>query len=185
MHRPLPLLLLIASLAVAGCDGTLTYGQRLAGEWVGRPETASERTVREWPTRAIDPDDPEIAEAAAAAPATDLEAFAGVAVRMKFSESGEAEMSLVGDVPLKGLWSVTPLEGRRGILEIETLADDDGLGAVRRRFEVEFLREGEGFVLREQGADRRFGRLLFQRPGAATVAATKDKPKPTAERDSP
>lgn len=172
--------LLLVALVATGCDGPATVAQRLTGEWVGRPESAAERTVREWPTRKADPDNPEIAEAAAAAPPTDLEAFPDVRVQMRLDASGAAELSLAGGDPLTGQWVVTPIEGRRAVLEIAVVKDpnkgnaeddnspegaDPGDALKSRRFDVELLADGKGFVLREQGADRRFGRLIFRHPG--------------------
>lgn len=171
MRRParcrLTLLAAIAALA-AGCGAPLTVAQQLAGDWVGRPESAAERTVREWPTRAKNPDDPEIARAAAEAPATDLERLADVQVRLRLGERGKTRLELDGQPELTGSWKLVLAEGRRAVIDL-TVAPGDGPEQTRR-FEVEMLAEGEGFVLREQGADRQFGRLLFERPDAADPA---------------
>lgn len=168
LRRILPLL--AAALAV-GCDAPLTVSQKLEGDWVGRPESAAERTVREWPTLSLNPDDPEIAAAAAEAPPTDLESFETVRVEMRLGPTHEARLSLAGAEPLEGKWSVSAAEGRRAVLEISVKRGADGEGTLEsRRFDVEVLKQGEGFVLREQGADRRFGRLLFRRPGAEATA---------------
>ncbi|QDV80350.1 hypothetical protein [Botrimarina mediterranea] len=188
MNRPalpplLPRLLpLVSAVLFMGCDTPLSLSQRLDGRWVGRPESAAERTVREWPTRESDPDDPAIAEAAAETPPTDLEAFDSVRVELELDDSGAARMSLAGGEPLVGEWQLSSIEGRRGVLEISVERGEvDGKQTFEtRRYDVEALRpvDGEGFVLREQNADRRFGRLLFRRPGdegpaagAATAAA--------------
>lgn len=148
---------------MAGCDGPTSLAQRLKGEWIGRPETIAERTVREWPTGPVDEDDSLLVEALADALPTDLEAAPDAQVQMRLDEAGEAELSLGGASPVKGQWVVTPIDGRRGMLEI-TPETADG-AAQRRRFDVEFLPKGTAFVLREQGADGRFGRLLFERSG--------------------
>lgn len=162
------------ALGLAGCDGALSISQRLAGEWVGRPETIAERTLREWPGRLVDDtiDDqhPEVAAAIAEAPPTDLELYAPeVEVTLELREDGVARMAMAGEQPLEGRWSLTPVEGRRAQLEIQVpkppAAEGEEAGSMRRRYEIVMLREGEGFVLREQGADRRYGRLIFERPG--------------------
>lgn len=161
--------LLLTVAGLVGCDGPATFSQRLTGEWVGRPESAYERVVREWPTRDLDPDNPEIAAAAAAAPPADLEAFSDVRVEIKFEESGTVTMSLNGEASLTGEWAVTPLEGRRAMLELavqrESTGQQPNATTESRRFDLQWLPEGGAFVLREQASDRRFGRLIFLRPG--------------------
>jgi hypothetical protein len=177
MNRPsLPRLLsLFAAVFLLGCDAPLSLSQQLDGAWVGRPESAAERTIREWPTRESDPDDPEIAEAAAATPPTDLESFSSVRVELELDDTGKARLTLAGDKPLVGEWSLPSVEGRRGVLEIrvERGVVDGEQTFETRRFDIETLKpiDGEGFVLREQNADRQFGRLLFRRPGDETPAA--------------
>ncbi|QDT70311.1 hypothetical protein MalM25_32570 [Planctomycetes bacterium MalM25] len=175
------------ALGLAGCDGTQSISQRLAGEWVGRPETIAERTLREWPGRlvddTIDAQHPEVAAAIAKAPPTDLEQYAPeVEVTLELLEDGAARMAMAGEEALEGRWSLTPVEGRRAQLEIQITKPAAGEGgeaeSLRRRFEIVLLREGEGFVLREQGADQRYGRLLFLRPGGHRPGGA---PKPDAE----
>ena len=133
--------------------------QRLVGEWVGRAETAEERILREWPVSDPDPEDPELVAALADAPTTDLELADPVAVVMKLEELGGASFALGDGEPLTGRWIVTPLDARRAQLDL--VADRDDETSERRRYDLEFLKTGEGFVLREAGSDRRFGRLLF------------------------
>jgi hypothetical protein len=177
MNRPAlqRLLPFVFAALLLGCDTPLSLSQQLDGAWVGRPESAAERTVREWPTREADPDDPEIAEAAAATPPTDLESFSRVRVELELNDSGQAKLTLAGDKPLVGEWALSSVEGRRGVLEIRVERGEvDGEQTFEtRRFDIEALKpiDGEGFVLREQNADRRYGRLLFRRPGDETPAA--------------
>lgn len=176
--RPLLALLL---LPLAGCDGAVTVNQRLAREWVGRPETAAERVLREWPGRRgadgkIDPDNPEVVRAVEEAPKTDLEGASPVVVAMRLDELGGAELTLAGEKPLEATWSVSTVEGRRAQLEIVV---EEEAGSTRRRFEIEFLRQGEGFVLQESGSDPRFGRLLFKPKG--TPASEPPLPPSPAE----
>jgi hypothetical protein len=177
MNRP-PLRRLLTALCIAalnGCDAPQSLSQQISGDWVGRPESAAERIVREWPTRELNPDDPEIAKTAAATPPTDLESFDSVRVELSLDDSGAARLSFGGSPsqtegpPLVGRWSLSSAEGRRAVLEIGVQRGEvDGeMTFETRRFDIEVLRpvDGEGFVLREQNADRRFGRLIFRRPG--------------------
>lgn len=166
---------------VSGCEGPQSISQRVLGEWVGRPETIAERTLREWPGRliddAIDAENPDVAAAIAKAPRTDLELDAPDArVTLDLRERGAVRMAMTGQEPIEGRWSLTPVVGRRGLLEIQAttaaVEDADADEARRRVYEIEMLREGDGFVLREQGADRRYGRLLFERAGGAAAPAS-------------
>lgn len=166
-------------VGVVGCEGPQSISQRLVGEWSGRPETIAERTLREWPGRLVDDtinaEHPEVAAAIAKAPPTDLELYAAEArITLKLQEDGAVVMTMAGKDPLEGKWILTPVEGRRAQLEIlvgqPAAAEGEASDAVRRRYELEMLRDGDGFVLREQGADRRYGRLIFQRPGGAPAS---------------
>lgn len=189
-HLFLPLVWVgLLALLANGCGGALTMSQRLAGEWVGRPETVVDRTVREWPGRAggeqVSAETPEVAEAISKAPVSDLEATAPeVVIQMKLGELGKATLSLDGEQPLTGRWSLTPLDGRRAQLEIEVEASSEApieeSKSVRRRFDLEFFKEGEAFTLREQSADRRFGRLVFRRSGDSGKPAEKPAEEPAA-----
>lgn len=118
----------------------------------------------------IDPSDPEVVAAIAAEPPTDLESAKDVRIRLSLGLVGQAEIALGGDTRT-GSWSVEPLDARRALLEIEVTANDQDASPERRRFDLEFLPGAESFVLRENGADGRFGRLLFTRPGAAEANA--------------
>lgn len=158
--------------AFAGCGGPITLAQQATGEWVGRPESARERIEREWPGGAPeDPaSDPEYAAALADAPTTDLENRSDVVIRMRLGVSGTAELSLDGDRMRRGRWSLEPLEGGRALLDLalEPEGAPSDAGEEPRRFELAFHDAGKRITLREQGADRRFGRLLFERVEAAT-----------------
>lgn len=183
MTRPRWIAAPLCLLLLAGCDGPMTVRQRLVGEWVGRPESRAQRVLREWPGSRgadgqVDPEDPEVVAAVEKAPATDLEAADAVAVQMQLRELGTAEMMLAGEPPLEGDWTLNAVEGRRAQLEIaiDVEGEEDPL---RRRFEIEFLLEGEGFVMHESGADPRFGRLLFSpKNGSPAAAAARKKPAP-------
>ena len=153
------LLLLTLITLLAGCDGALTPTGRLVGHWQGRPETAAERTEREWPSEGK-------ADKSATAPATDMEVFSDLRIDLQLDHSGKAQLSLDGESELSGNWTLTPGEGKRQLLEI-AVEDAEGIVTERRRFEIEMLKqeedEPERFVLRESGADPRFGRLIFER----------------------
>lgn len=173
-------LALLCLAALSGCEAPMSLSQQISGDWVGRPESAAERTIREWPTRELDPDDPEIAKAAAATPPTDLQSFDSLRVELSLDDSGAARLTFAGapsqakDPTLVGKWSLSSAEGHRAVLEIsvERGEVDGEMTFETRRFDVEVLRpaDGAGFVLREQNADRRFGRLLFRRPGDVSPA---------------
>ena len=155
--------IVLAAAGLVGCDGPLTLSQRLEGKWVGRPETATERVTREWPTGQPDADapaDPELERALRETPPTDLEAFGNVAVSMRLSLGGQAELTLGGGTQ-SGVWSVEAGEGARAVLDLAVSPSGGAEGRVRRRYVVDFVDTG-GFTLSEQGADRRFGRLLFE-----------------------
>lgn len=211
------LVVAIALVLAAGCDTKLTKSQRIVGEWVGRPETAAERVVREWPRATpdtlVDPDDQQVATAVADEPPTDLEEATGVRIAMRLTDDGKAQLSLRGDEPRRGTWELEPLDGRRAVLSIEVdkpepeppaegnppnAPDEDPTAsnknknasarpAERRRFDIEFLAPGPGFVLREAGADRRFGRLLFLPADSDAPDAPKVDPSEhvASERDAP
>ncbi|MEO1498623.1 MAG: hypothetical protein AAFV43_15880 [Planctomycetota bacterium] len=160
----------VLALLMVGCDGPLTFTQRLAGKWRGRPESALERIEREWPSANVPgkpklpPDPDEVADTAA----TVLEAASGVSIEMRLDVAGSAKLALEGSSTLEGEWRLVTAEGRRGVIEIEVDRDaDEDMPAERRRFRVVFVPPAEGqperFTLAEQGADPLFGRLLFER----------------------
>ncbi|MEN0111256.1 MAG: hypothetical protein AAF805_11095 [Planctomycetota bacterium] len=159
-----------AVAALAGCGGPLTLAQQVTGEWVGRPEPAHDRVAREWPGGPPDDpaNDPEYTAALDAAPTTDLESRPDVVIRMRLGPTGAAELSLDGERARTGRWSLEPLDGGRALLDLSLDPEGAPSDAAEepRRFEVVFLDAGERIALREQGADRRFGRLMFQRADA-------------------
>lgn len=159
MLTMLRFLLLITVALFAGCDGALTPTGRLIGHWEGLPEIAAERTEREWPVK-------EQADKTVVTPVTDIEAFPDLRISLQFDRHGKASLSLDGDKELSGNWTLIAGEGKRQILEI-AIEDSEGTVTERRKFEIEMLKkqenESDRFVLRESGADPRFGRLLFER----------------------
>lgn len=196
------LLALVALVAcAAGCGTRAGLKQRLEGNWVGRAETAVERSRREWPRaegvnapkydQRGDPSLHGIPDEALpqvdAAPATTLEQFASVRVRLELQPRGRAKLTLEGSADsgptLAATWKATPGEGGAVILEVtvdratesgrpdpseQAIADDakpvaDDASSEVRRFELRFLADGERFTLMEEGADPRYGRLLFER----------------------
>ena len=158
MNKPaiylLPLLLLFT-----GCEGPASLHSSLVGNWAGRAESAAERTIREWPTD----DGPKTEEEVEGALPTDLEKLPKFQVGMNFERNGSIEMDLDQTDSMKGTWQLEPTEVNRGILQIATEGEDPE----QRRFMIQFLPAKEGgkdrFLLSEQGADPRYGRLLFER----------------------
>lgn len=147
-------------MLITGCNGSGGLQGSLIGDWVGRAERAAERTMREWPTE----DGPKTEEEVEGALPTDLEKLPEFQVGLKLMRDGSVEMDLDKTDSMTGSWEIQPTESNRGILQITAENDD----SEQRRFMVEFLpakEEGEKdrFLLSEQGADTRFGRLLFER----------------------
>ncbi|TWT43453.1 hypothetical protein [Botrimarina hoheduenensis] len=178
----LSLLAIVVTLATAGCDTPLTIRQRLVGQWRGTPEQAAERLRREWPTAGVPAS--EVASEAATSPAkelptaerTVLESIEPFEVALDLRDDGVAQLELDGANPLTGRWQVIASEGRRATVEIEVQrAADQPAEPERRRFRIAFVRAREGqparFTLAEEGADRLFGRLLFERVSDATTTA--------------
>ena len=156
---------LLLPIAIAGCDGPMSMTQRLEGEWQGRPETAKERVAREWPR----PPGEEEADALELelqginSQPTDLESQPEFEVGLQLNFDGTATLSLNEEDELKGRWRLLTSEGSRALIEI-AVERSEPKGQELRRFEIEFIEETESFTLREEGADKLFGRLLFVRP---------------------
>lgn len=166
MQRPTVLFqLCLCALAVVGCEGPRSTKQRLEGEWQGRPEKSAERVLREWPRPAggAPVADPDAERRAAASLPTDLEGYGVERVGLTLRGDGVAKLSLDQQPGLEGRWRMVMSEGRRAVVEIavEPAVNSEE----RRRFAIEFLPGEERFTLREEGADLRFGRLIFERPG--------------------
>lgn len=166
------LILLLALLPLVGCGSGTDLSSKLVGEWQGRPELATERLLREWPTD----DKPAEERAEKLATKTDLEAIEPMQINMKLSYNGDAELNLDGGKSRAGKWLFLPTNTTQGMLEIAIKKDDSGPTEVdesdaskseRRRFVIELLVEEDvdkdRFLLVEEGADLRYGRLLFER----------------------
>ena len=162
------ILLIVVATSLVGCDVQLSPAQRFQGMWTGRVERAQERVHREWPAPSGG------AEAAAEVSSeedrtesepTDLERIPPLEVTLDFSIGGSVRMVLDGQ-EIQGSWTAIPMEGQRVVLEIDTRSDG-AAGGERRRFDVEFLEGDDRFVMREEGSDSQFGRLIFERPGQA------------------
>lgn len=155
----LAIILLPFLVFFAGCEGPAGLQSSLVGNWTGRAESAAERTIREWPTD----DGPTTEEEVEGALPTDLEKLPQFQVGMKLERVGSIEMDLDQTDSMKGTWQLETTEANRGILQIAT----EGDVAEQRRFMIQFLPAKEGekdrFLLSEQGADPRYGRLLFER----------------------
>ncbi|MGL4513904.1 MAG: hypothetical protein ACRCT8_12505 [Lacipirellulaceae bacterium] len=180
-------------MAVAGCSARFGLSQQLEGEWTGRPETAVERSRREWPRPGGSADaalqgrdDPsldglptEALDKVDRVAPTELESFADVRIDLTLAGRGKAKLVLRGveeAEPLEGSWRATAGEGGAALLEIavDRRASDSGEApsAQRvaasprrevRRYELRLIPGEERFTLIEQGADPRFGRLIFER----------------------
>ncbi len=169
----LRILSLLLLFPFVGCGSATDLSSKLVGSWQGRPETAAERLLREWPTD----NKPTAEEAASQVTKTDLELLAPIQISMRLDRGGEAELSFKGgesnsltSQPLLGKWVYRSTNARQGMLEVEVDSKDDEKGEVakeRRRFLVELIKEagaeGDRFLLVEEGADPRYGRLLFER----------------------
>ncbi len=151
--------LLPSLLLIAGCDGPAGLKSSLVGDWVGRAERAAERTLRDWPSD----EGPKTEQEVEGVLPTDLEKLPEFQVGLLINRDGSVEMDLDKTDSMTGSWQLQPTESNRGILQI-TVENAD---SEQRRFIVLYLPAEEGekdrFLLSEQGADPRYGRLLFER----------------------
>lgn len=158
------------ALATSGCGGAAR--RELVGRWEGRPDSAQAYQSRQEAAAAaaaVDGAD-EIAALAARALAsppfpdpTQLEQYE-VRVTLDLARDGSATMWLGdGRERLSGLWVVTPVDEHQSILQIATQPDDDQQPAERRRFEIRWDADREGFTLREEDADAQLGWLYFRK----------------------
>lgn len=182
-------LLLLAAVLLpgAGCN-VGTVSQQLVGKWRGRPDTFQEKRSREIDQRVVAAPDGEAparaADARAAASSvdqgaasppgessptrvsTDLEAF-DFEVLLEFRSDGGVVMTLDGGDPVKGAWRVVSSEAGQSIIEIvATRAEPNGQEGAepeKRRYQLEMTPDGQAFTLREEGADRQYGWLYFER----------------------
>lgn len=183
MMKP-PFYLLLCLLPFAGCGTATDLSSKLVGDWQGRPEMAVERLLREWPTE----EKPSEEEAATQATKTDLEIIEPLKITMRLDQDGKAKLSLDDadsddEGSLSGKWFYRATNPTQGMLEIvierdnraddssrsnlTEVADNKPTKSERRRFLVELVIddaiENDQFLLVEEGADPRFGRLLFER----------------------
>lgn len=194
---------LIALLLVATGCGPASLGDRLAGRWVGAPDSATERELR---TPSVltksTPAAASVAEEATASDGespeekedglgpTDLEAFE-FQITLDFAPGGKLTMWRgQQQEPIDGSWRIESQNGQRAVLEITdqppiaaTEKPDENAGAERpagqqRRFEITMEPEDAGFTLREEGADPLFGWLYFRRESAA--GGPRQEPQPPA-----
>ncbi len=108
---------------------------------------------------------------------TDLETHDFV-VTLDFQRLGKVRMELNGEQPIGGTWRVLSTDVGVSLIEIvdqppSAAAPTDqpatdraaavSAAPVKRRFALKWNQEGDGFTLREEGADPRFGWLYFQR----------------------
>lgn len=183
-------------LLAAGCSPQ-TPSQRLVGEWVGRPDTfAAQKQRNPIPTapgreataKAQAPTKPTGAQDKLSrmqpSETTDLEAY-DFAITLDFREDAQVVMTLNGQQPLTGRWevlstdvgvsrleivpTVEPEAAANGSAEQKPAADEQ---PTKRIFTIRFNKAGDGFTLREEGADIRFGWLYFQRPDGPPPKST-------------
>lgn len=162
-------------LSIAGCRQSI--GDRLLGDWVGKPDTAAAAAERSAQLKAKSADKggeedtlPVDEEGAATRGKTDLEQH-NVSITLRFENSRDVKMSIAqGGPPLEGSWRVVQTLPPRGA-EIEISlkqpngkADGKPKTPEKRRFVIDFQGDDAdaGFTLFEKGADPQFGRLYFQ-----------------------
>ncbi len=158
-------------MTVPGC-GPQSVSERLLGTWVGAPDPAAGKIDR--PVAAVQLEDEKPVDAGQSTP-TDLEAFQ-FRITIQFAKNGAATMWLDDSSRIEGSWQVLSVD--RDIVQLEltdgppqlrrekgdsTEPIDSPAQREQRRFELEFDTEQEAFTLKEEGADKRFGRLLFKR----------------------
>lgn len=100
------------------------------------------------------------------AEATDLESF-DFRLTLEFAEGGQLEMHKgENQQPLSGTWQVLSRTGNRAQLEIAASRGGEVSKESKleqRRFELVLEPGANGFTLREEGADPKFGWLYFER----------------------
>jgi len=165
-----PLLCLFVLIATTGCQQRVA--SKLAGEWVGQPDTADGRSARDaekyGDQSAGQPTDAST-KPRDASRVSDWENY-DVTVEINFQTGNRLEMSLAdGDQPRTGRWTVVSTAPTSCIIEVVTEPENTTKEApdpVRRRFELLLdERDGEcvGFTMTEVGADRLQGAMYFQR----------------------
>ncbi len=174
--RPRSFALCLAALVVAtsGC-GRVTTTQRLAGKWIGRPETAAQRAERQSPKPLLTPSEElarkemvgEPIDDANAPEPSDLEAF-DVQISLTLHLDGAAEMGYADAQPIAGTWRVLSNEAGEIALQITALRPTPGADLPQReqrRFLAELIEDDRALVMHEEGADPQFGSLRFERVG--------------------
>ncbi|MEM6798579.1 MAG: hypothetical protein AAF589_03615 [Planctomycetota bacterium] len=165
--------LAVLAAACSGC-GTAAISERLVGAWVGEPDATAGEVIR--PTAAPDGEE----EAEPPAEPTDLEAF-DFRITLEFAPRGSVVMWLNDKQKrIDGSWQVLSVEGDRAQIEFTDqpprATENDGKPDARkdakepeapkltqRRFELRMDPDEDRFTLQEEGADKRFGRLVFRR----------------------
>ncbi len=170
-------------LAFPGCQQRAA--NKLQGRWVGRPDTAAMRAVREaekYGDKLSQGAKPKLAPKVSKDEAdddqyvTDWEKY-DVAISMDFVSTERLEMTLDGGQPVSGNWKVLSTSPTGCTIEVTTTAANSEQATpqeTRRRFELLFdEREGVcvGFQLSEAGADAQLGALYFARPAGTSAPA--------------
>ncbi len=161
-------LVALATWAASGCGGPAGTG--LVGRWEGRPESAEAfQTRHATPPAAANPDDQTkvaVARAMASPPFPDPTELEQYNVRVVLDLAGDGSLTMWlddGRDRRAGRWTATPVDERQTILQVATQPDDDRQPAERRRFELRWDPDHDGFTLREEGADPQLGWLYFRR----------------------
>jgi hypothetical protein len=164
-------MLVFPLLYSVGCQQSIT--SRLAGAWIGRPDTAAAAAARSAKLKAnqngesnpvanLPSDDAATAELGK----TYLEQH-DVTIHMSFAGDKNVRMSLGdGSEPLAGVWRVVstlPPDGAEIEISLNESEGDQPPRNEKRRFIVDFQQNGAapGFTLIEKGADPQFGRMYF------------------------
>lgn len=160
---------LLSCLLVAACVGCSvdSLPQQLEGRWVGKPDSFADREART-PSVLSTLSPSAAADGAKDAPATELERYQ-FEVMLDLRADGELAMALNQggvDRQLAGTWQVISRVGNTATLELTQAASADS-DTVQRRFTLTLEPGGDGFTLREEGAEREFGWLYFRREGGA------------------
>lgn len=167
-------------LSLAGCRPD-TLAEQLQGRWVGEPDPAAGVVLR--PNSEgelvpqVDPDTGEVVEYR-----TDLEAHP-VRITLEFHDGAHVTMwKNEREERIEGSWQLISTTDSRALLELTDqppeieqpgpspapeAKQEEKSEAVQRRFELKMAPEGASFTLQEDGADKRFGRLLFKRAAPA------------------
>ena len=170
MNISLRCLIALSLLLVFSSGCQQRVANLLLGEWVGQPDTATERERREAEKYGDELNEEESSDSTAKKDlSTDWEAY-DVTVTLDFVSRTDISFAMDGTgKPVAGTWSILQSGPSDCTIEVKTPTGRDGTEELRRyRLELD-QRDGDlhGFLLTEVGSDRNLGALYFQRPNAA------------------